>query len=186
MVMAALYRQAGRGALPKSFLSRYRGAMSPPARLPIVDAALAAFLQGEAMIIVGTHGEAGRPEIARAVGATMAAPDLVTLHISQWQWPQTLADLRANGRIAATFSRPEDYVSHQIKGRVRHILPADPAQCAAAARYSRTMAAVLARLGVPPAVSTPWREVRDLAAVTMAVEEVFVQTPGPGAGRRLA
>ncbi len=154
--------------------------VAPP---PALDPDLVDFLQGQVMIIVGTQA-AGRPEIARALGARVdAARGEVTLALSAWQWPETLAHLRADPRMAVTFSRPRDYATYQLKGRATAIRAVDAAQVAAASRYGRRMAADLAALGVAPAVSAPWRVERDLVAVTMAVEAAFLQTPGRDAGR---
>lgn len=157
----------------------------PPdvAQPPALDPDLVDFLQGQVMIIIGTHA-GGRPEIARALGARVdAARREVTLALSAWQWPETVANLRADPRLAVTFSRPRDYATYQLKGRAIAVHAADRGQLAAASRYGRLMAAELAALGVAREVSAPWRVDRDLVAVTMAVEAAFLQTPGRDAGR---
>jgi hypothetical protein len=141
------------------------------------------FLQGRVMIIVGTQA-GGRPEIARALGARVdAARRRVTLALSAFQWPEAVANLRSDPRLAVTFSRPYDYATYQLKGRATEVHAADGGQIAAASRYGRLMAAELAALGVAREVSAPWRVERDLVAVTMAVEAAFLQTPGRDAGR---
>lgn len=149
---------------------------------PRLDPELVDFLQGQVMIIVGTHA-AGHPAIARALGARVDAPrGVLTLVLSGWQWPETVANLRSDPRLAVTFSRPRDYATYQLKGRAVAMHSADGAQVAAASRYGRRMADELASLGVARDVSAPWRVERDLLAVTMAVEAAFLQTPGRNAG----
>ena len=157
-----------------------------PVRAGLIDAGLADFLESPVMIILGTGAE-GVPEIGRGLGASID-PDGEALHVmvSAWQWPETVANARANGRIAATFARPADYVPYQVKGQVDLVAPPTPALLACAARYAARIAEALARLGQPPDRTAPWRSDRDLVALRIRPEQVFVQTPGPHAGSLLA
>ena len=150
-----------------------------------IDAELAAFLESPVMIILGT-GTEGVPEIGRGLGASVEA-DGRALHVvvSTWQWPETVAQARATGRIAATFARPADYVTYQVKGQVDRVAPLTPALEACAARYMARITEVLAGLGMPPELTAPWRSERDLVALHIRPAQVFVQTPGPRAGSPL-
>ena len=150
-----------------------------------MDDTLARFLRRPVMIIVGTLDRARRPEIGRAVGAT---PDLaenrVDLLVSEWQWPATVANVRATGRAAATFSRPSDYETYQIKGRAT-LRPTGPADIDAARTYRRETIVALTEVGLDPALAEHWLTDRDLVLLSLTAEDVFVQTPGPRAGLRL-
>ena len=150
-----------------------------------IDAELAAFLESPVMIILGTGAE-GIPEIGRGLGASVEEGGLA-LHVivSAWQWPQTVAQSRATGLIAATFSRPADYVTYQVKGQVDRVAPLTPALEACAVRYAARIVDVLAGLGLQPELTAPWRSERDLVALYIRPEQVFVQTPGPRAGTLL-
>ena len=159
--------------------------MRPALGSPI-DAELAAFLESPVMIILGTGAE-GVPEIGRGLGASVdEGGEALHVMVSAWQWPETVANARANGRIAATFARPADYVAYQVKGRVDLIAPPTPALHACAMRYAASIAEALAELGQPPDRTAPWRSERDLMALRIRPEQVFVQTPGPRAGSLLA
>jgi hypothetical protein len=105
--------------------------------------------------------------------------------VSAWQWPETVANARAHGRIAATFARPSDYVTYQVKGRVDLVAPPAPALHACALRYAARIAEALAELGQPSDRTAPWRSERDLVALRVRPEQVFVQTPGARAGSLL-
>jgi hypothetical protein len=157
-----------------------------PAESCRIDAELAAFLESPVMIILGTGAE-GVPEIGRGLGASVEA-DGTALHIvvSAWQWPETVAQARATGRIAATFARPADYVTYQVKGRLDRVTPLTPALEACAARYAARITEVLAGLGQPPELTAAWRCERELIALHIRPAHVFVQTPGPRAGSLLA
>lgn len=150
-----------------------------------IDADLATFLESPVMIILGTGSAAG-PQIGRGLGATVSEGGLA-LHVmvSAWQWPATVANARANGQVAATFARPADYVTYQVKGLVDRVATPTPAQRAVALRYAARIAEALADLGQPPDRTAPWRSEQDLVALRIRPREVFVQTPGARAGSPL-
>lgn len=150
----------------------------------IVDAALAAFVTSPVMIILGASDRDHAAAIGRAVGARVVGPDAVELFVSEWQWPELVAALREAPRLAATFCRPSDYAAWQLKGPVTAPRAAGAEEVEAALAYSEAIGAALAALGVPPAISAPWRGVRELVVLRMTVREAFVQTPGPAAGGR--
>lgn len=144
---------------------------------------IAAFMTSPVMIVLGTSDDALQPAIGRSVGALVRSGEgCIDLMVSEWQWPATVANVRANGRFAATFARPSDYVSFQLKGRAA-ILPAEAEHLASAARYVETITATLQGLGLDSRIVTPWFVNRDLVAVRLSVDEIFVQTPGAKAGQ---
>lgn len=150
-----------------------------------MDAALVRFLQRPVMIIVGTLDAASRPEIGRAVGASVD-PEAggLELVVSRWQWPATIENVRTSGRAAATFSRPSDYETYQIKGRAE-LREATDTDREVARAYCRDTLAALMELGVAPSLAEHWQAERDLVVVALSPESVFVQTPGSRAGQRL-
>jgi len=151
----------------------------------VIDSELASFMESAVMIIVGTCDDALRPQIGRAVGAVVdRATGGVDLIVSDWQWPETIANVRRNGRLAVTFARPSDYVSYQVKGRAT-VIPTSAAHRACAARYVEAMTATLVGNGLDARVTGPWLVDREPAALRLAAETIFVQTPGDKAGQRL-
>lgn len=111
----------------------------------------------------------------------VAAQRHLDLMVAGWQWPETLAHVRATGRLAATFSRPSDYETYQLKGRAG-LRRADEDDLRLAERYRAEVEGLLTAQGVAPAAAAHWLIARDLAVVRLGVEEIHVQTPGPGAG----
>jgi hypothetical protein len=151
----------------------------------VIDAELASFMESAVMIIVGTCDNALRPQIGRAVGAIVdRATGGVDLIVSGWQWPETIANVRRNGRLAVTFARPSDYVSYQVKGRAT-VITAAASDRACAARYVRAMTAILVGNGLDVRVTAPWLVDREPVALRLVAEMIFVQTPGDRAGQRL-
>ncbi|HEX4077416.1 MAG TPA: pyridoxamine 5'-phosphate oxidase family protein [Rhizomicrobium sp.] len=151
----------------------------------MIDAELAGFMESAVMIIVGTRDDALRPQIGRAVGAVVdPAAGGVDLIVSNWQWPETIANIRGNGRLAVTFARPSDYTSYQVKGPAT-VIPATAAHRACAARYVEAMTATLIGNGVETWVIVSQLIDHETVVLRMAVDMIFVQTPGDKAGRRL-
>jgi pyridoxamine 5'-phosphate oxidase-like protein len=150
-----------------------------------VDAALAAFLESPVMIIVGSCDDGLMPQIARAAGAIVdRGKGSIDLIVSGWQWPQTIANVRRNGRLAVTFARPADYVSYQVKGRAA-VIPVSTAHRQCAQNYIEAMTRTFVGLGLDRAVAAPWLVDLEPQVLRLAVEMIFVQTPGEKAGRIL-
>lgn len=150
-----------------------------------VDSALAAFLSSPVMIIVGTADHRGRPEIGRAVGCR-AAPgaERLDLILCALHWPKTIANIEATARAAVTFSRPADYETFQLKG-VATLRDAEPEDLALADRYMTGISFVLNQLGIPSSFSPTWLSTEGARVLSLEVEEIFVQTPGPRAGQAM-
>jgi hypothetical protein len=104
-------------------------------------------------------------------------------------WTAGLVDaLRSNGRIAITVEEVGTHETYQIKGRYLNDRPVRQEEVEIASRArERFVRALLALFpGEPvgtmlgPSVPAP------SLAVAVEVQEVFLQTPGPSAGRRIA
>jgi hypothetical protein len=153
---------------------------------PLISEELASFLESGISILVGTRDADRRPAAMRAMGATVA-PDRrsVAIHLPESTSARTLANLRDNGRIAVTFSRPRDHRSIQIKGRVVESRPSTEADRSRQERYSAALVDELETVGMARSTTgrlSYWPSV----TVQVVVEERFDQTPGPAAGQKLA
>jgi hypothetical protein len=146
---------------------------------------LANFLASPVMIIIGTSDARGQSEIARGAGAKVDADrGVVELVFSGWQWPATIENLRANPRIAVTFACPTNYVSYQVKGRAT-LRDAGAQDINMSERYLADIANVLIGLGMTRELMAPWLANREAAVAQIHVDEIYVQTPGTGAGQKL-
>lgn len=147
---------------------------------------VASFLESGISVLVGTRDPRLVPEAMRAVGARVEAGGAeLTVFLPAATAARTVANLEDNGRIAVCFSRPIDHRSLQVKGRVLSIRDGDAADRAVIDRYLEALAGTWQEIGVPPTVVrrvTRW----PAHAIRLCIEEVFVQTPGPGAGAPLA
>jgi hypothetical protein len=153
---------------------------------PPLAAELASFITSGISVLVGTRDAHLVPESTRGVGVRVEAGGAeITVFLAEATSARALANLRDNGRIAVCFSRAIDHRSIQVKGPVISIRDGDAADRADVERWIEALARGWQEIGIPLAVS------RRLArwparAVRLRIEEVFVQTPGPGAGAPLA
>jgi predicted pyridoxine 5'-phosphate oxidase superfamily flavin-nucleotide-binding protein len=153
---------------------------------PLIDEELRAFVEGPRSLIVGTVDGDGQPDATRAWAAdVLPGAREIRLLIGE-NAAVSLANLRANGRIALTVTDFVTLDSTQVKGRVTVVeertsgdqvrFEANCARCMQIlVEIDHTTDEVVRRF-MPPGV----------IACVMTVEQVFDQTPGPAAGTQLA
>lgn len=152
---------------------------------------LKTLIEGPVSVLVGTRDSRLVPEITRAWGPVVSEDrQSVSLCVPLATSRKTLDNLEANGQIAVTFSLPTNYRTFQLKGR--HARSAEPegTDLAAVERHRDAFGEVNASLGQPrEVIEAFWRAEIETSAVLVRIsfepDQVFDQTPGPGAGRRL-
>ncbi|MCE3224172.1 MAG: hypothetical protein K0S58_2352 [Nitrospira sp.] len=136
-------------------------------------------------VIVGTRDSSLMPESSRAWGIRAARDRAsVTIFLTEAVSQQTLRNLRENGLVAISCTRPTDHVACQLKGRLRTIRPAEQADREYSAGWHRDFIQELVAIGVPADLCEAWITGPALA-IEIDVTEVFHQTPGPGAGEKV-
>lgn len=140
---------------------------------------------GGAAVVAATVGSDGQPAITRGWGPSYDLDSqTLTLALTAPAGSPTLAHLEANGAVAVTASQPLSYRTVQVKGVVEHVeAPSEQDRARARAHLDRFVAEV-AQLGITSGADGLF--LGDLRTVTFRVKEVFEQSPGDGAGRRLA
>jgi hypothetical protein len=144
------------------------------------------FIAQGVSLLVGTCDDAKIPHAARAVGlqvhddrrhATVYLPEVTSRH--------TVTDVAVNPRVAVLVSQPIDHRSFQMKGAVIKVSPAGEGERAEVEAYLARFGRQLETVGMPfemTSMVSHWPAV----AIELAIEELFLQTPGPGAGQRLS
>jgi hypothetical protein len=146
-------------------------------------------LHGPAFMQIGTRDEALRPAHTFAVGA-MVHEDrrTVTVFVPAARSGRVLRDLTENGRIALGVALAS-HEAYQLKGTYLSSRPTDDADRARQEVYRSALLASALAAGFPDAIARPLT--LGLAhtpgvAITFRAAEVFLQTPGPGAGTLLS
>ena len=141
-------------------------------------------LSGGVAVVVATAGPDGRPALTRGWGPSYdEASATVTLAVTAPAGSPTLANLESNGAIAVTLSEPLTYRTVQMKGTVKHIeAPSEENRTRVHEHLDRFVADV-AQLGITSGADGLF--LGDLRAVSFVIEELYDQTPGDSAGKKL-
>ncbi|HZP47052.1 MAG TPA: hypothetical protein VFB07_00860 [Vicinamibacterales bacterium] len=151
----------------------------------MTDARLQHCLTPGLSILVGTVDAQGTPACCR--GIAVASDDnlqTLTVYVPVATSHETIRNVALTRRIAVAASNPADNCSTQLKGTTTDARLAREDEAARVRRALDAFADVLDRVGVARRLTrsvSHW----PAFAITMRVEEVFEQTPGPQAGCRL-
>lgn len=151
----------------------------------MIEPEVAELLESPCSLLVASVDADGLPDAVRGWAVDVLGPDRVRVLLAA-DADRTLANLADGGRMALTTTHFITAVSWQLKGVAASIEEASPADrirfdaycsgCLQIISLAQDMPeAVIARL-IPAGV----------VACEMVVEQVFDQTPGPGAGACVA
>lgn len=152
---------------------------------PPLPADLVNFTEGGVSLLVGTASKELVPDCVRCVGVRVWEDACtLTVLLPAATSVQTIENLRANPRLALTVSHIPSHRTMQIKGTVAAINEGNEADQYFATRYRAALSEDLAFIGMP-AANTLRLSIWPCWAVDVAIEVVFVQTPGPQAGVKM-
>jgi hypothetical protein len=141
------------------------------------------FVHGAVLTLVGTRDARLRPTITWAWGARVsAATDEISAFVPDVEIDRTRSNLAHNGVVAYTVVDPISHESYQFKGKLAGMRPTTDEERAVQEILRNKIGAKLTMFR--PELVTGYTLVPS-TALTFKVEQVFVQTPGPGAGRQL-
>ena len=153
---------------------------------PVLDPAVVEFIHGGVAVGVATRDDDLRPEFARAWGPEVSADGRsLRLCVTAPEGSRMRANLEQNGAVAVGFSPPTIARAVQVKGVATVVTAPGDADLERVERHVRAFVAEAERIGAPPELSQRMFVGTGLAAVQFSIDEVFDQTPGPTAGRRL-
>jgi len=151
-----------------------------------LDTAVVEFIHGGVAVGVATRDDDLRPEFARGWGPEVSADGRsVTLCVAAPEGSRMRANLEQNGAVAVGFSPPTIARAVQLKGVATVVGEPDAADLERVERHLRSFVAEAERIGAPPELARRMFVGAGLVAVQFSIDEVFDQTPGPTAGRRL-
>lgn len=143
------------------------------------------FVQGHTLHFVGSRDAKLRPMFSWAFGATVnAQEDTITFYVPNVEGAKTLSNFEDNGMVALTVSDAGTHETYQFKGPRLEIRPSEDKDTAIQDIHQSKVVSYLGARGYPEEIFTGFA-IYPSTAVTFKVEDVFVQTPGPGAGNKL-
>ena len=139
-------------------------------------------------MVAGTRDAALRPAHVCVVGAVVDDDRRnVTFYVPESRSARLLSDLRDNGRVAFSFGLAS-HEAYQLKGTYLSSRPTTDEDIALQDAYRLRLFGAFRKV-YPEEMAKPYAlgvAYQPGVAVTFRVDEVYVQTPGPGAGTRMA
>jgi Pyridoxamine 5'-phosphate oxidase len=154
---------------------------------PVLDPAVVAFIHGGVAVGVATRDHDLKPEFARGWGPEVSADGRsLRLCVAAPEGSRVRGNLERNGAaLAVGFSPPTIARAVQVKGVATVVGEPEAADLERVERHVRSFVVEAERVGAPAELSRRMFVGTGLVAVRLSIEEVFDQTPGPTAGRRL-
>ena len=155
----------------------------------MISEKLVEFIHGPVFMAIGTRNERLRPTHT-FVGGAIVSPDreTITCFVPQHRAEKIIGDLENNGRIAMGVGSPS-HESYQFKGRYVSSRPTDAKDVAIQEIHRTKLLALMLQYGYPEQIAKPLVlgfRYQPAVAITFRVEEIFLQTPGPEAGKKIA
>jgi hypothetical protein len=153
---------------------------------PALSPEVVAFIEGGVAVGVATRDDELRPEFARGWGPEVSTDGRsLRVCVSAPEGSRMRANLERNGAVAVGFSPPTIARAVQVKGVAEVMGEPDGADLERVERHVTSFVAEARRIGAPPELSRRMFVATGLVALQFSIDEVFDQTPGPTAGRRL-
>ena len=156
-----------------------------PHAVAVIDAELKSFLEPDRVVSVGTTSDDLIPSGVRAWGPTVSEDgSSIQMFLDRPSAASVIANLRDNGRVAVCFTHIYTLRSVQLKGRCVEIGDPSAEDWPVIEKHRSGFAEAAEVIGYPrPLIRNLWST--QVVKIRMVVDEIFDQTPGPGAGGRL-
>lgn len=155
-------------------------------RAMLIPESVVASLSGGLSLLVATCDANARPVCCRGVGLLVwENRQGVTVYLPRATSAPLVANLAQHPAVALVLSRPNDYHTVQLKGAATRVEEAGEGARVTVEGFMEAFGSLVDDLGVPRHL---WERVTHwpCVAVEVAVSEVYLQTPGPGAGAAVA
>jgi len=152
----------------------------------VLDSAQVEFVHGGVATAVATRDRDLVPAVTRAFGPQVSPEgSVLSLCVVAAVGSRSRINLEGNGAIAVVFSPPTVARGLQVKGVVRELREPGPIELARAEEHLLAFVAQCVQLGIAPEAPRRLFARDDFVWVQFPIDDVFDQTPGRGAGRRL-
>lgn len=151
----------------------------------LISDELAAFLESGLSINLATRDDDLQPDGAPAWAATVHEDrSYMTVFVLETSARAMMKNLKRHPEIAVVFDQPSTHRACQVKGQLTASRKARATERDEVMRQKECFLVDLEHIGIPRAMTTQlvdW----PCMALELRVEQVFEQTPGPGAGAPL-
>jgi hypothetical protein len=146
-------------------------------------------IHGPAVMYAGTRDERLRPAQTVVIGAVVQ-PDqeTITFFVPESRSERILSNLKSNGRVAFAVGLLT-HEAYQLKGGYVSSRPTDAKDRALQEIYRSKLLSAMIQAGYPEQIMKPLvlgYLYQPGVAITFHVEEIFLQTPGPEAGKKIS
>ena len=146
-------------------------------------------IHGPAWLSAGTHDERLCPAHTFVIGAVVH-PDqeTITFFVPESRSERILSDLKSNGKVALAVSLAT-HEAYQVKGVYISARPTDAKDRVVQEIYRPKLLSAALQVGYPEHIVKPLVlgfAYQPAVAITFRAEEIFLQTPGPEAGKKIS
>ena len=146
---------------------------------------LVEFVHGPRVMFVGSRNDKLRPIATWAFGALAdGEASTVTVFIPEIEGTQTIENVAANGRVSLVVGDAASHETYQFKGEHRETRPCTDDDYTVQEIFISKLIAYMEPMGFGEAIWNGFSQ-KPARAMTFAVEDIFVQPPGPGAGEKI-
>jgi hypothetical protein len=124
------------------------------------------------------------PMARQCWGVDIKATDVISIYVVAAQFEPMLKNFQHHGRITVALTDPNDHTSYQMKGQFLKARAMAEDEAGLQQQYRVKLANVISTLGYPKEIAERYAHHADLA-IEIEVEQIFNQTPGPGAGKEI-
>lgn len=150
---------------------------------------LVEFLHGPVFVGIGSRSEKLRPLHTWAMGGIVTSDRQgIVLFVPEAVSRPLMENLKNNGRVAIAAGSPVDNENYQFKGEFLSARPTDEKEVAIQEIYRAKLLASCIQVGYPEPMIKPLVMgfvYKPSLAVTFRIHEIYLQTPGPEAGKRI-
>lgn len=150
---------------------------------------LVEFIHGPVFMSVGTRDGRLRPAHTFVTGAIVSQDrETLTCFVLQSRAEKIMANLENNGQIALTVAHPS-HECYQLKGQYVSSRPVEAKDVAIQEIYRTKLLACMSQYGYPEQFAKPLVlgfRYKPAVGITFRIEEIFLQTPGPEAGKKIS
>ena len=138
---------------------------------------------GPYFVYLGSRDGNMIPMTRQGWGMDLKAANII-IYVVEAQVEPMLKNLQDNGRVTVNLTDPNDHTSYQMKGQFIKARPMLEDETALQQQYRVNLVNVVTTLGYSKEVAERYACHPDVA-IEIEVEQIFNQTPGPGAGKEI-